>query len=458
MRGVMKSALAPLLLFVFYFSLSCGRIIEESEAEQGRREKSQENGRISVIVPEDVIKSQRLMCEDVLNCPEGLSKLIIRSKEKQHQCIGNLIAPDKILTSASCLPQSLRIPKLSCSDSIFAVFAKSGVHPEEIVGCRYIEYVNNNLFKESALWHSDLAVIKIARSLSRLPARLSLQGVQDGEKLQAWRIENKSSHIGVIRKENCKALLKTYLNPLSDSPYSSMFVGSHCYLGHSDSGAPLYRQGEIIGVMSKEMRKQIYDILIGSGRVDTALSSYYHINNMSCFEEIVSGAKADASRDCLESKTTHMLDQARGKMLSSMHIHQEAMEQARDELANTATYFRWKIGFKYDEVLKELHSYYERPKCIIDSKSWIKQYRTWRGKIWTFANVRLEIPKFIFRVRLDEYLRPVSYVDQSQSEVYRIQFNPYDAHVYKKTYVTLLWDIEQEQPPSITFDDIEGEC
>lgn len=456
----MKRAHLVSLMITLTLSASCGRIIEDSEAEQGRRERDERGGAGDgpIIVPEDVIRSQRLLCEDVLTCPESINKLIIFDKDKKHQCIGNLIAPDKILTSASCLPKSLRIPNIDCSKSIFAVFAKSGVHPEEIVGCRNVEYVNNNLFKEAALWQSDLAIIKLGRSLSRNLASLSHQGVRDNEELKVWKVENQNSNIGVLKESECTSLLETYLNPLSNSPYSSMFIGAHCDLDVSDNGAPVYRDGDIVGVMSKEMGKRIYEFLIGSGRVEGELSRYYHFNNMSCFDELFTYIGTYAPSECFKKKTTRLLDQARGKILKSIDIHKEAMERAKEEIKAAGQFFNWKIDFKFNNRTQELHSYYDQPECIVETKSWIGQYRTWRGKIWTFANVKIEVPKFIFKVRLDEDLKALSYVDDSQVENYRIQFNPFDAHTKKKTYVTLLWDLDQQNPPSVTFDDVESEC
>ena len=83
-----------------------------------------------------------------------------------------------MITSASCLPRSLQIPRISCAANVFAVFPKTILSDEEKVGCDKVEYVDENLFAEPALWKSDIAIISLKTPVMREIAKISNEGIK----------------------------------------------------------------------------------------------------------------------------------------------------------------------------------------------------------------------------------------------------------------------------------------
>lgn len=446
------------VLITFSLSFSCGRIIEESEADSGKDgngPRERESG--PIVVPEDIIKSQRLICDDPLFCPESITKLVIKSKEGTFQCVGTLIDGDKVLTSASCLPKSLRIPSLACSKNVFAVFAAGRFAPEEIVACRDIEYVNGNLFTEPALWQSDIAIVNLSRKLDREVALLYQNGVGHKESLEAWKIENKTKDFGVIKKDLCQSLLGTYLNPFSTDKFSSMFVVNNCHLNVNSAGAPLYKDGKLAGIFSVEMGDRIYNYLTSSKILDGEIKRYFHVNNVGCFEDSHKYFGFGAPQECFVKKTVSLLDQGRSSILKSVEIHDQNMDAIKSELEAEKKYFSWNVYFQYSERLNSVEAHLGRPKCLYDVGSWIGQYRTWRGKIWTYANVELEVPNYRLSIKLNSDLRPISVVDESETKIYKIEFNPYDAYVNKNSFVTISSSLHGVET-SVTYDGIDTDC
>lgn len=444
------------MLLILFTVSSCGKTIKESGADPKKpvREEAVPDDQI---IPGDFIRAQKIVCEDGILCPESIAKIIVLHDGNTNECIGTLIEEDKIMTSATCLPKSLRIPYLGCSKNVFALFAESKWNPSEIVGCKDIEYVNNNLYSEPALWQSDFAIIRLNKKVSREFASLSKEGVEDNQVLSAWAIEKQLNNLGLIKEVKCTSNLSTYLNPLSDSSSSSLFVVNGCDLELEDTGAPFYRGNKVMGIFSIEMSDSIYNYLKGSKIVDGDISRYFHVNNVSCSEFSESYIGPIAPGDCFKLKTISMLDQKRSEMLKNVEVHKDGIAKVKAALEVPNKYFLWNAKFQFDARLRSIEPHFGKPKCIYDSKSWIGDYRNWRRYIRTYARIEVETPNYILQTKLSRDLKPVSVVTDEGIKTYTIEFNPYAAHVEKDTFVTIS-SVLHGVETSVTYDSVKANC
>lgn len=256
--------------------------------------------------------------------------------------------------------------------------------------------------------------------------------------------------------------MDTYLNPLSDNTFSSMFVSTGCSLSKTDNGAPMYRGENLVGIYSTEMKTQTYNLLKGSKIVQGKLGRYYHVNNLSCSEFAETYFGLLPPKSCFKNKTRIELDSSRSKMLKSADIHKENIAMIKEELEGPGKYFSWNVNFQYikfnkSNKLRTLEAHFTKPKCILNSKSWIGEYRTWNRKWRTLAIVNFETPNYVLITKLDESLKATSVLKSNEVKEYTIKFNPHAAHFKQKTYVTVSSNINGEET-SATYEELDQVC
>lgn len=447
-----NKVLLSTLLSVFVF-LSCGKDIENSKKADSNNRGEQRAPNVSL---DRFIKNQKLICEDILFCPDNIAKIVIVADDKIRYCTGTLIDENKLVTSASCLPRSFQIPKIDCSANVFAVFPKTIFTNEEKVACDKIEYVDENLFSEPALWRNDIAVISLKENVVRDIAKVSNEGILDNEKLVAWKVDYTSDYLGVIRKSECKTLFNSYLNPFTTSSSSPMFVGANCDFNEGNIGAPVFRDDELVGVYASEMSSRIYNYLENSGVLDGKIGRFFHLSNLSCTKYNNSRFSFDASEGCNIEINTKKLDTLRARILKGKSIHSASMGRIETEVEKASKYFIWDYKFLANRRANTFEIHPVRPKCIYKAKDWIGEFRRWRS-IRTYAKLTLNFPHYIFKTKLNEDLRAKSVVEELGTKSFDFEFNPYDAFVNRTTFVTISSTLHGRQSVK-TYDDVLAVC
>lgn len=458
MTKIMKINKFFSLFLIVLISFSCGKEFKETE-KSTKPNADRVDERSTPSIPSGSFYSkQKLLCDDPLFCPDNVAKIVVTLNNEINYCTGTLIEEDKLLTSASCLPRPLKIPRLSCSENIIAVFPKTVSSDAEIVACDRVEYVDENLFTEPALWQNDLVILKLGKKLNRSLAKISNDGVSLGEKLKGWTVSFKNEFEATLNKVTCNVQLNTFLNPFSVKKHSSMVVMNNCDLGDASSGTSFFRDDEIVTVLSKEMRDRLYSYLRNSDLISGELGRYYHASNVACSNTKITSTSSRISKDCFVTKTTRLLDQKRSRILKGRDIHRSSMDLIKDQVKLPSKYFKWKVEFELSENGRQYDLNLVAPKCINNSSFWIGEYTTrWRRRIYNYAKVQIEVPKYSLITKLSANLTPVSLIEGPEIVNHQIEFNPYDAHVNKKTYVKIsTW--ESGVQTVLQNNDVSGTC
>ena len=442
-----------LSLFLLF---SCGKSLDNKEKDTNGAERDS-NGSTIPIPMGKFFSSQSLKCEDPLLCPDNIAKIVVVVDNKIRYCTGTLIDTNKILTSASCLPKAIRIPRISCNENIVAVFPKTIYSKEEIVACDKIEYVDENLFVEPALWQNDLVVLRLGRNVQRSFYKISLSGVEDKEEVKGWSVKYKTETAATLKPIKCQTVLNTFLNPFSVSKFSSMVVLNRCDLDEGSVGTAFLRGEEIVSVYSQEMSERLYSYFKNGDIMQGELSRYYHSSNVSCSNLNIASFVPGISKDCFVTRTTKTLDKKRARILEKMDIHQEAMAEILESVELPSKYFLWNVSFRETLKAREFELFLSKPKCINNSGEWIYEYRTWRRRIRTYARVQFNLPRYTIKTKLNSDLKTVSEVHGPFKSKHSIEFNPFNAYVNKNTYVKLSsW--ENGIQNSTRFDDVKSDC
>ncbi|MDP7320163.1 MAG: trypsin-like serine protease [Bacteriovoracaceae bacterium] len=453
MNFISKSLVFFLTVLVFY---SCGKDISNSDVKKGQRAEQRDD--LPSLNKDPFISKQELICEDAKFCPDNIAKLVVRVNDEKRFCTGTLIAANKILTSASCLPRSLQIPYLSCEENIVAIFPRTPYEKEIKVRCKNIEYVDENFYSEPSLWKSDIAVLSLVEDVPRTISEFSNNGINDSESLLTWKVALESEYLGVIKQDKCQTQFNSYLNPFVQHPYSPFFVGSECGLDEGSVGSALFRKNKLVGVYSKEMSQKLYKYLKASDLLKEELDRYYHFTNLSCSKFFESIYPYSIPKECHVETSTPQLDALRANMLKGKDIHMDQITQIQNELDLPRRYFLWNLKFlpNKSETVYEMH--FGKPKCIYKAEDWIYEFRRWGRYIRTYARVDVVVPSFKLFVKLDKNLKPVSVLKETGEKTFEVEFNPFEAYVNKLTYVTISSFIFGQEELEENYEEISASC
>ncbi len=429
--------------------VSCGK-----KTENIARDKSSRQERSEAPISREIIKQQKLICHDANKCPEFLTKLVIIDRNQLKYCAGTLIAGNKIVTSASCLPRRFRIPHLNCSDLISAVFTDGS-----IVRCNKILHSDNNLYKEPALWRNDFVVFDLKKQVDIEPARISTQGLKDEFDYTSWKLVHGDDGESKILKDRCTISHKNYLNPFASSDLSPMHVATDCSLNGQTQGSPLMVGNFLAGIYSQEMGRKMYSYLKLKGLQTTQEQEYFHITNTAC-SRFLNRNRSYRHSYCEPALSTLYLDKLRANLLGSSElIHANNIRRIKESLNLREKYFKWKVQFVANEAKEKFEISLGRPFCVSEPGKWIGEYRSgWRGRsISTYSKIEVSIPTFVLKTKLDKFLKPFSAVEKGDEKSYFIEFNPYNAYVNKSTDVTISSTLFGGDTTS-TYESITTEC
>ncbi len=431
-----------LSLFLAIF-VSCGKDLENSENKVDHSENRESRARDVEISP-DILRLE-LECEDPFSCSGNIGVVFLRDDlGNEKKCLGSLVAKNQFLTAASCLPRSMRIPNLDCTNDAFIVFPKTAFEPEVKVSCLKVLSSDENSYKEPALWKQDLAILELHESVERFIPKLSFGGVRENSRYLTWSVDQIDSSYHLLKKNECNFVFDTYLNPYSESGKSPMLVAKNCSYNENDIGAPIFDENGLLGIYSASVDNRTRTFLLTSGVLaQRNLGDFFHISNFTCVgvskisDILLTSSTADT---CRINNSVRDLDYKRAKIFKNLAVHKENIKKYKKELSSIKKIFQFEFKIFGNSLNNSFSAFPIKPICIYDSGSWIDEYRRGWRSIKNFAVESVEYPVWNFITKLDQNLRPVSAIIKGGLREFSIEFNPFDAHINNKSFGNIFYN------------------
>ncbi len=415
--------LIPIFIFISVLVSSCGKKIEE-DSSSGDPPTREDRG----IDPADdqrvreFISKQTITCEDQNECSRSVAKVVVLNRQAVKFCTGTLIQKNIVAVASSCLTRALRVPGISCFESVHILFPETKYRNKKTVKCQRIIQSDNNNFADSALLKTDVALIELQDDVSSRSARYSNEGFRENGIYTAWKVNVQNQYDATITQDKCSALFGSYANPFVTSSKAPFMTVSGCPFQEGNLGAPLVNfRGEVKGIISAPVNQGLIDSLKRAGSLREEVSKIAHVSNFSCFTYPFDSDSLDP--ECKVSVSEIKLKILRIEMLNRDSVHDENKADIKEELEEYRRYFKWNIDFVKNQQDDFYETHITSPKCLFSSASWLGEFRNGR-KYRTWVTKEISYKNYILKNKLDRFLKPVSVATITPPKSYFLSFSP----------------------------------
>jgi len=410
---MIKVKKAPAALVLIFLSFGCGKKIENS------KNRNSITPSIDPVMSdeESFLAKQRAVCEDKSSCPNYLVKIVSFHKKKPQICTGFLVNSHTVATSSSCLPDILRMKNQDCSADVTFFFPETLAGAAERVGCLNVVYSSDPQGDDPATWRDDVAFLKLSKNmLSRRSLEFSRIGFEDRKDFFSWAVDQVDDGVGFIRRQTCKAIHHSFVNPNASTVSSPNMLLADCSFKNGSSGAPVMDEaGGVRGLLSQSISSKFKTYIESTGLLAAPLRPMLHASNFSCAPTIFDSNVADET-ECSKSLDQVKLDQLREVMISDTQLFEGRMKQIRDRLESSNKFIRFRVSLVQEENEKVFEI---QPNCFKNISNWILSINPYRGNY----GFNLNLPQVRMKRTLTAYgdFGAIDTVNENQS-VY-VQFS-----------------------------------
>lgn len=406
---------APLLFLI----LSCGQDVKNNKPTQEEPVRNERSDR--PVFNDLTVENQKVVCEDKDTCPAFVAKVMISSRGVYSSCTGTLIEGNKVITSASCIPESLRTSQLDCSDTIFVFFPATSQYQERRSACKLIHKLQFGNSAEMATWKRDYLIFELKEQISREYSRINKEAdFSQDSAYDVWSAVTIDGFNSVVKSQTCSPVYESYANPFAVNQHSSFVPLANCQsLSGGVGAAVLSTNDELLAVMSSPLNTQTVEILKRQDLLSEDTLTFSHSTNTKC----ISFAEEPLNIDCNISTSIRELDILRSRLLTSTDIHDEFIQKIINSAESSSKYIRWQVSF-YKSVLSNLYEAHLTPRCFVNPNSWMNEFEGWVGRIKRKATRDVTLPKFVFGTKLNKLLKPISFQSSEDDKVYTFTFSP----------------------------------
>ncbi len=418
------------LLALVLAAVSCGKEAEIKDKKPVREQEAVESAM------EAELQKQSVVCDNGLSCPGSIAKIVIVDKDKLKFCTGVLVNGVTVATSSSCLTEGLRTSgdATRCAKDVHIFFPRFGISAAQRVKCRGMVFASPLPGKDATLWRNDIAYIDLNVDpddmRGRRYARLSRDGIEDRKFLTLWKVDADNGDVGVIRRDECQALSKSYVNPLSDTQFSPVMTMVGCEFKNGNTGGMLLGAGQKWrGLLSQPLATDMVKFLNNSGRLIEPLAPIVHVSNAACLPSVID-SDVPTERDCFKDLNVTQMDRRRADILSTTAPFEAIREQIIETFNKTRAYFKWDVELVKDDG-QGTYRVVASPRCMNPLEGWIGRVGRRESK-YVYS---MTLPDWNLSLGFDRGSRLVSRSDESEKQKIYVQFSPKQANDTTRTYI-----------------------
>ena len=395
-----------------------------------------------------LLQKQELVCEQGKFCPNYIAKVAVVHGSEVRICTGFLADSNIIATSTSCLTNILRLSNQDCSQDVFFYLPNSFNRSTFRVGCKKVLQVSQLSSNDPSLWRDDVSFLELQNPiLFRRALPFSRDGFEDRTVYTSWAIEQVDKHTAFIRKLDCEAVHKSYVNPLASNISSPNMMFAGCDLKPGHNGAPIVDgRGRVRGMVSQQMNPKLRGYIESTGLLSEPLKPLFHATNFAC-APLLYNTDVLNERECTKELNYQNIDSLRANMLNMEGVFEALKTSLEERLSQKNQYFN--VGVKLSAVGDaEITQYY--PKCFKNVSSWISNLNIARS-VFSF-------PTYLPKISFQKVMNGLGHIEAKEVEngekKHYMQFSPKSLNNYGYSRV-FLWnndDINQ------TFDGISEAC
>ena len=412
------------------FMGACGKEAKDEKAPQRFQEESR-TGEMEVQLSRPSVD-----CDNGISCPDGIAKISIVDRGRLKTCTGFLVNSVTVATASSCLTERLRLSASDslCKSEVHVFFGRADFRAAKRVGCERFLLVSPLEGSDPVLWRNDLTYIMLDEPIYRRAMRISRDGIQDGQTLTMWKVDQENDQVGIIRKTQCKGILNSYVNPMSASPFDPSYTLSGCVNKTGNKGAPvLDENGRWVGVysgplssaMMTEMNSPAFRAYFTEG-----LKSIGHVSNTVCLPALRDDNPV-TRRQCFRDLDSTSLIQQRARLLGGVETHEAARLQIAAEVSRMKPYLEWDVELVQDGDRQGSFKVKLKPKCFKPINDWIRLFRS----STTVEPYYMIVRDWRLTIGLDSATHVVSRIDRDNTKRVDVKFSVSRIRSSRTSYV-----------------------
>lgn len=395
-------------------------------------------------------------CENPADCPGWVVGLL----HAKGACSGFLVKPDVVATNLHCLPPEIRTAGSSCEGKIHFTFPDTHFFKEEDLGCDTVLSVSPPITEK--FLQTDYAFLKLPNKVNRTTVEISQKGLADFENVVVYKVDpvpNSARPTGVIRRQECKAIQNSMINPYFRTDESPLVMISDCQIRPGNSGSAILGSDRSVrGIVSSISEIETSKLAFADKKNKENIKFSFG-TNLSCVSIPTFNQRIEGKPDCQvgigadnqKAIATQMykgaLDQAHKDLSKKLYSAMNNIKMAgitlfhwnvRSSVASEADIKKGIIG----EVIFE-------PTCLFPG---LKDLEKYGGKLKNSdIAMTIKVPLFQFTAGHDEYVR---YKAQAQdlSREFKFVLNPSD--ILKKKDIPLRFVQSSGSPTKMSVTNI----
>lgn len=422
--------------------LGCGKKVAtkggDSAPEQTRPEQT---------ALEAYLSKQQVVCEQNQACPNYIAKLVVVNGSQYRSCTGFLTDDDVIATSASCLPDLLRLSGQDCSRDVFFFFPRTASRPAERIGCHHVILSSSNSGQDPILWHHDVAFLRLSKAVKfRRSAQISREGILHRSKYTTWMIDQQDDSFAILKKTNCDGVHNSYINPLVSNESSPNMIMADCVTTRGATGAPILDGSRVRGMVSRAIDPSLREYLLNTGLLNNGLKEMIHATNFACAPTPNDTDSRDQA-ECTKRLEYSEVDRLRAEMLSTNMLFGNLRRKYEESLSNTSKYVNFGVKLIPKGNVQETEIY---PKCFKPLANWLESLNNTRN---TYVD-NITLPSISFRKVMDPYGRVQGMTVHGEEKETFVQFSLKNLRSVQRSSILMWYKGEAVR----TFPTITEEC